>query len=129
MLNIFTNLLTFGWLIGNVVPLIYDELHDIYTNKGINFNSLHHLDDLGLVTFSGISGFQRKGMPKIIQVSYFGDQTRIKFNGENDNFIDTGKVLLTKVGEQLEPVCGPCPSNEFKQYVMGKWKEFGYVSS
>src|SRR6266851_9550362 len=41
--ELFTHLCGFGWMIGNVVPLIYDEQHEIYNTRDINFNSVIHL--------------------------------------------------------------------------------------
>ncbi len=42
--ELFTHLCGFGWMIGNVVPLIYDEQHEIYNTRDINFNSVIHLE-------------------------------------------------------------------------------------
>ena len=49
--QLFTNLLTFKWIIDDLVTLlVYDELHKIYNGKGMNFDSLNHLDHIGLIT-------------------------------------------------------------------------------
>lgn len=127
--QLLTNLLTFGWFLGDVVPLIYDEQYEIYNKKGINFNSLNHLDDLGLITFGNISGFQRLKLPQIITVGYYQDPITVEFQEKENNSLNLGKVLLTKAGQQLAPVCGSTPSMDFKQFVLEKWHGFGYVAS
>ena len=44
--ELFTKLCGFGWMIGNVVPLIFDVEAPIYNGQGINFNSVSHLESL-----------------------------------------------------------------------------------
>lgn len=45
--ELFTRLCGFGWMIGNVVPLVFDVQLAIYNDQGITFNSLSHLEALG----------------------------------------------------------------------------------
>lgn len=127
--QLFTNLLTFGWHIGDIVPLIYEEHHEIYKSKGINFNSLSHLDSLGLITFGHVSGYRRLGLPKEVTLSYYGESVSIKFNNDENNDLNIGLVRLTQAGTQLAPVCGSTSSKEFKEYVLNKWKGFKYEVS
>lgn len=127
--QMFTNLLTFGVFIGDVIPLIYDAQHEIYNNQGINFNTLNHLDDLGLITFGAVSGFQRQKLPKAITVGYYRQPIILEFQSEENNNFDMGKVMLTRAGQQLAPVCGSTSSEAFKQYILEKWQSLGYISS
>ena len=41
--RLFTTLCGFGWYLGNVIPLVYDEQESIYNEAGINFDILTHL--------------------------------------------------------------------------------------
>jgi hypothetical protein len=41
--------------------------------------------------------------------------------------MDIGHVLLTKVGEELAIICGSQPDTEFREYILIKWKELGYI--
>jgi hypothetical protein len=61
--NLFTSLCGFGWGVGNIIPLIFDSREQIYNNQGINFSTLSHLDDIGLVSFNHLSGFRQMGLP------------------------------------------------------------------
>src|SRR5438132_11151718 len=61
--ELFTKLCGFAWLIGNLVPLIYDEQQEIYNKFGVNFNTLSHLESIGLIQFQ-LLGFKRLKLPK-----------------------------------------------------------------
>jgi hypothetical protein len=125
---LFMQLCGFGWLIGNVVPLIFDVQAPIYNSQGINFNSLSHLESLGLIQFNEISGFRRLRLPKLATVFYYGQPVTLSFPADIDNELDIGKVLLTRAGQQLGPVCASKPVDGFFQYVNEKWAARSLVS-
>ncbi|HOD79755.1 MAG: DUF2806 domain-containing protein [Syntrophaceae bacterium] len=124
---LFTSLCGFGWFIGNVVPLIFAEQEQIYKKHGITFDSLTHLDSIGLVNFNGLSGFKLQGFQKIAIVFYYGMLMNIEFVKETGNDLDTGKVLLTKTGQQLAHICGSKPVNGFQAYVLERWVNNGLI--
>jgi len=126
---LFTKLCGFAWFIGNIVPLIYDTEADIYNQHGINFNSMKHLDDIGLASFGSLSGYCRTHLPKQITISYYGTPINIEFSKDADNDLDTGKVLLSKAGQELTHVCGSEPVPGFLDYVVGEWAKKKYVIS
>jgi len=127
--QLFTSLCGFGWVIGDIVPLVYDVEQEIYNEKGIYFNSLKHLDDIGLITFNDLGGFVRKKFPKFITVFYYGTPINIEFNQDEDNKLQIGKVLLSKAGQELAPICGSVKSDEFMEYVLNEWLKLGYAIS
>jgi hypothetical protein len=127
--HLFTCLCGFGWLIGNIAPLIFDVDDPIYNNLGINFMSLSHLDDIGLVNFENLAGFKRMKFSKHITVRYYATPLSVEFGKETDNDLDLGKVLLTKTGQQLAPICGSKPVEGFLDYVIKKWTEKGLILS
>jgi hypothetical protein len=57
---LFTNLCKFGWMIGGLAPLIFDQTLHLYNSQRIMFSSLTHLDDIGLITFNNFTNFVRK---------------------------------------------------------------------
>lgn len=117
----FTSLCGFGWLIADVVPLIFDIKEPIYANQGINFEILSHLDDIGLVSFDNIRHFVRLGFPKRATIHYYGTPLNLEFSRETDNKLETGHVLLTKTGRQLALICGSSPVDGFQDYVIERW--------
>ena len=111
----------FGWMIGNVYPLVFDVHASIYNDQGIDFNSLSHLESLGLIQFSHLAGFRRLGIPRVATVFYYGQPVTLTFPKDSDNELEIGKVLLTRAGQQLAPVCVPTPVDGYCQYVKEKW--------
>ncbi len=120
--KLFSDLCGFGWMIENVVkPLVFDYQADIYNNKEINFDSLSHLDSIGLIKFNNL-GFATECRSQKISVSYYDQVLELSFAKETDNNLNIGKVLLTKIGQELAPICGGEPVDGFMDYVKDKWK-------
>jgi len=126
---LFTKLCGFGWHMGDVTILMYDVKHPIYAENGINFSALSHLDDIGFINFESLTGFKRMGFPKRISVLYYGEAINIEFTTDVGNELETGKVLLTKVGQQMAPICGSEPVPGFMDYVLGRWNAKGLFLS
>ena len=118
---LFMRLCGFGWLIGNICPLIFDVDASIYNDQGINFNSLSHLESLGLLQFENLAGFLRRRFPKVVTIFYYGQPITLTFPKNSDNELELGVVLLTRAGQQLAPVCSPTPVKGFFEYVKEKW--------
>ena len=127
--HLFSSLCGFCWFLGDVVSLIYSSEDKIYNDQNISFNTLSHLDDIGLVSFSAIAGFQRLKLPKQIRVAYYGMLMNVIFAKESDNSLELGSVLLTKTGQQLAPICGSKSVDGFQEYVIDKWVKKGMVLS
>ena len=122
--DLFTILCGFGWVMGNVRPLVFDVQADIYNRYGINFNTLSHLESIGLIQFDGLVGFSSLKLPKRFAVYYYGKPLSLEMAEDANNELDTGKVLLTKIGQELAPICGSKPVEGFYEYVKGQWKEY-----
>jgi hypothetical protein len=127
--NLFTTLCGYGWSIGVVVPLIYDVESEIYNSHGINFSTLTHLDDIGLITFEHLTGFLRKGFPKRITIFYYGEPLIIEFSNQENNALDIGKIILTNTGQQLSRICGSEPIDGFLDYIIKKWAKENLILS
>lgn len=122
--KLFTQLCGFGWMIGNVTPLVFDKGAAIYNRHGINFETLSDLESIGLVQFSGIADFQRRNLPKRFTVLYYGKPLSLEMPGNADNALGIGKTLLTKIGQELAPICGSKPVEGFYEYVTDQWKQY-----
>ncbi len=122
--ELFTKLCGFRWMIGNVVPLVFDEKAEIYTKHGINLNSLIHLESIGLIQSAGASGFGRYDLPERLVVHYYSKPLFLEFPKDTRNELAIGKVVLTKIGQELAPICGSKPVDGFYEYVKSQWSQY-----
>lgn len=119
----FTSLCRFCWrILDDNVPLIFDQVDDpIYTNHGVNFDSVQHLDSIGLISFQGPGGqFSRRTDPQG-EVAYFGERFTLELPAGADGKLVVGRVKLTAIGEELERVSGAEPVPGFKDFVLLRW--------
>jgi len=123
--ELFKNLCSFGWVIFGVVPIVFEPSDNIYTTRQINFDVLRHLDAIGFATFDGVGEYRKTTLPKSITVLYYGRLVELTFPQEANNDLAVGKVLLSKAGEQLAPLCGSQPCLGFMDYVINKWRSLG----
>ena len=118
---LFQSLCGFGWLIGDVFPLIYKLDAEIYAKHNIDFGSLTHLDEIGLLSFNNLTGYRRIHLPQKITIAYYGRSIDIEFDKEKDNELDIGHVLLSKIGQELAPICDPKPIPGFFDFIIEDW--------
>ena len=122
--ELFTKLCGFGWIIGNVTPLVFDEKAEIYNRHGINFDTLSHLETIGLVQYESLTGFVKNSSIKRFAVLYYGKPLPLEIPGDANNTLKVGKILLTKIGQELAPICGSTPVDGFYEYVKDQWKQY-----
>jgi len=123
--QLFTKLCSFVWLIGGSFPLIYDEEASIYNDQEINFSTLTHLDDIGLISFDALSSSRKTKLPQHMDIYYYGTALRAEFKNAENNELEIGKVLLTNIGEELAKICNSKPIDGFLDYVIEKWAKEG----
>ena len=124
---LFSKLCGYGCQMGQVIPIIYDVQHEIYNKNGINFMTLSNLESIGLINFNNIAGFQLLKLPKTFSILYYGQHIKFEMPKDADNSIELGKVLLTKLGQELAPICGSQPVDGFKEYILECWKSKNYI--
>lgn len=121
--ELFSALCSFGWFVGAFTPLIFDTQASIYNEKGLNFNTVSHLDSIGLIQFNNLSGFSRTGLLKNFMVAYCGEPLNLTMGKGEDNKLSIGKVFLTQVGIELARVCQAPGVEGFVDYVKEKWSQ------
>ncbi len=122
--ELFTRLCGFGWQTGQFVPLVFDVQAEIYNRYEINFSTLNHLDSIGLIQFDNLAGFVSRDLPKKFAVDYYRRRLILERPPNADNTLELGKVLLTRVGQELVPICGSKPVEGFWEYVKDQWKQY-----
>lgn len=126
--ELFENLSYYRWFIeGRKQILIYDETDEIYTKNKINFSALKHLSSIGLINFSS-TYFGLKLINQDAYSSYYSSPVILNINSTNtDNLINIGKVLITKMGEELLSIVENEPLPEFFDYILKKWYSQGLL--
>jgi hypothetical protein len=121
--KIFSDLCGFVWVIGPYFPLVFDAHAEIYNRNGVTFDSLTHLDNIGLIKFDNLAGFARRGLPKKFPAYYYGRPLLLEMPEDTENQIEVGKALMTQTGSELAPICGSKPVAGFWEYVCDTWKQ------
>ncbi|MBK9927812.1 MAG: DUF2806 domain-containing protein [Anaerolineales bacterium] len=126
--DLFTRLCGFGWKLyeEEIIPLIYNLEEEIYSDNGMKFEVLTHLESIGLITFSSIGGLSQTELPEKINANYFGKTVEL-FLPQNEKTLAIGKVLLTKVGQELAPISGGLQIKGFFEYMCEKWASHGFI--
>jgi len=91
--KLFQTICSFGWFIERFTPLIFKYKDNIYNNQNLNFETLTHLDSIGLITFSNINSHQEDGLPKKLKTSYHGQSISLEMEKDNDNDLFIGYVV------------------------------------
>jgi hypothetical protein len=107
--------------------LVYNHENNVYRKHGITFDSLQHLESIGLIQFNDLTIYGRRGFPKKLTVYYYGYSIYLELPLEADNSLDVGLVVLTKIGQELARICGSTPDEEFRNYILEHWKRMGYI--
>ena len=123
--ELFTKLCGFDWMIGDVVvPLVFDVRAETYNRYGISFDAVSHLESIGLVQFITSNFLVKSDLPKCVHAHYYGKALKLEMPKNTGNEIEIGHVLLTKVGQELAPICGSSPVEGFWDYVKEQWKKY-----
>lgn len=123
----FNSLCSFGWMIEQLTPLIYDIQSDIYQNHGVTFMVLLDFEAIGLISMSA-HGFGHTNASQEFGPSYHGESVDLLLPPEEHGYhMNTGIVLLTGAGLELATLCDLRPIDGFKSYVLDHWKQLGYT--
>lgn len=126
--ELFTRLCDFAWIIGNsIVPLVFDVQLELYNRVELYFNSLSHLETLGLIQFNNLGGFQLQKLPKTLTVFYYDRPLELTLPNDAENVLAVGKVLLSRAGYDLARVCDCKASSGFFDFVYDRWADQNLV--
>ena len=124
----FRKLCDYRWAAGFPVPmpLVFQPDAEIYTNNGIDVESLLHLQSLGLISFQATKpgGVNRTNLPDQFLVSYCGRTLRLTVPEDGNKWFPTGKVLMTSAGSEIASIFEISEIPGFVNYVIDQWKRF-----
>ena len=123
----FSMLCRFACTIPPLTPIIYGYTQEIYSQNGIDFAFLTHLESIGVIRLNLDSTFMFMvdGLEQNTVADYFGRKIPLKFAGNDKmrkrNELATGQVMFTQAGEQLAGICGAKPLDGFFEFLKASW--------
>ncbi len=124
--TLFTMICGFSWhCYGRAVPLVFDLQANIYDRNNLTFESLSHLDSIGLLKFDHLAGFNFTPPDRAFRVSYFDESYLFEIPENADREVQVGHVMLTQLGAQLAPINGSVSVDGLQEYVLDRWKKYG----
>lgn len=118
--ELFSKLCGFVWTFGDFVPLVFDVQAEIYTRQGLTFDSLSHLNSIGLIQLGALGGFSKIARPSgqsteplNCVVGYHGQSLTLQFTKDREWKINVGQVFFTKTGQELGAICDKQPVDGF----------------
>ena len=104
--ELFGRFCSYVWEADGPVPFVYLEDKDNKDREPheIVYSELLHLDDIGLISFSGTTRLIMGSMPEKYKVKYFGIDVYVIDERPNTGSIDAGHVALTIAGSQLSNI-------------------------
>jgi hypothetical protein len=130
--ELFTRFCTFVWTSsgsGGEFPLIYQINNALITEYGLTFETLTHLENIGLVNFNHSAGFSLPGLPQLFSLKYYDIDVNIEFPRENNNILGLGIAVLTRAGVQLAHISGGVKSDTYFMSMLEGWMNIGYILS
>jgi hypothetical protein len=105
-----------------LIPFVSDPRQPIYRDNGISFDSLTHLDSIGLIKFGTQGGrFVREDVAGRTPVRYFDTTLFIEMRQDWVSHLDIGRALFTQVGGELARIADGAPLPGFLDYVRAHW--------
>jgi hypothetical protein len=83
-----------------------------------------HLEDIGLVYFQDFAGFKQLNSPQRFNVHYYDKPLLLEMSKDTDNKFEVGMTSLTKIGQELAPICESKAVDGFYEYVKEQWKQY-----
>ncbi len=121
--ELFCSLCRFSFIIGVFTPVVFNVEDNIYLDLGINFKTLAHLDDMGLLKFNSLGTFYVNSCDKRM-ISYGDARFYITLSSESSKF-KVGKVMLSAAGQQIARLSNANIIPEFSSYAVEKWHALG----
>jgi len=122
---LFTNLCKFAFNIGEPTIIVRAVPQSIYDKYNINFNTLKHLQNLGLIELDNVNGYKKLKLSQEGSLFYFNTMVSLKLTDANPNDLPYGSVYLSKSGRELVSIAGATAESEILDYTLSVWKSEG----
>lgn len=124
--DLFTGLCGYMWTFRtNAFPVVFDDHGLVYDKHGINSGALIDLEGIGLIHYQS-NGFSFRLPSEGLTLDYYGTKVAMKVRGGSIE-IPTGKVIFTRVGKELAPICEGEPVEGLVDHVLRRWEQHGLI--
>lgn len=124
----FSTVCRFRWLLDDTIePVVLDEQEEFYKQRGIDFSSIIHLSEIGLITYAATGCFHLTELPRQCPARYCDEHFTLQFPGVSDNRLNYGKAKFTSAGRELSRILDVAPVPGLVEYLTSKWGEDGVV--
>ncbi len=123
--ELFTKLCSFCINKWNPQPLIFKHDDKIYSDMGIHFSTLKHLDSIWLISFESLAWYRFTWLSKKISIDYFWKTIFLELSKESENELEIGKVMLTSIWKEIASICSPRLVEWFEKFIIEYWKNIG----
>lgn len=122
--KIFTRLCSYVWRFPQYEPILIKEIDE----EPISFSELAHLDDIGLIKHSPLSGYIFRIRSKSFNAHYYGRPVSVELEGDGPYELERGSAMMTNAGRELAPISGGTPDFGYFDRVLEQWISRGQVS-
>jgi len=96
------------WWIDGYQPVILKSNSDEFKKFNISFAELQHLCDIGLISYETLGFTLKYNNTDNPNIRYYGRRLNVEFNEtRNNSDIETGEVLISKIGKDLLEISKP----------------------
>ncbi|MDC3221584.1 DUF2806 domain-containing protein, partial [Gammaproteobacteria bacterium] len=118
---LYTKMLSYAWKFDSEHVVMIDDLqNNVFVKNDINFSTLTHLKDMGLIKVDSFIKNILNEFPKKINISYYNNAVGLEFTQEHDNTLNVGNVMLTKDGLELANIVNGKMDTEYFAYMKNK---------
>ncbi len=121
--ELFTNFGQFVWMAHQATPMVMNIEDEIYNNEGINFQTLNHLDAIGLIKFDPHQNLHLLNIKKSVLLTYYNKEVILTFDNDKENQLAIGKAWFTQAGAELFEICGSSENKDYFSMILDKWNK------
>lgn len=104
-------------------PLIFGA---VSPTSEFNYDVFAHLQDIGLVRYTPDGRFGMLQLPQSINVVYGREVVEVHLHATENNTLETGHVIFSRIGKELASVVEVEPIPGFVESVLNVWMAFGF---
>lgn len=125
--ELFTKLCSFcigiNWIL---YPFVRNKDDSIYSDNGLTFDNLSHLESLWLIQFNWVASYILNGSNNSLDITYWLEKWTIKSNSEKISIIQ-GTSQFTQIWRDLSKIVSPKIIPWFPDYMKKHFLEDGFT--